>query len=248
MNPRAAIRAGAGELVDLIGPAALEDCARDIAAGALPSIIAERIGRPEAAEAIAGIAEASRAWGPERAEAYLLGLCDGAARRRQAVHAVWTGPREHALPVRHTARALVGLVEGAERELWLSTYAAKPYRPLLEALGGALGRGVAVSIAVETLSGAGSAIAGYEPAHAFAGLEGARLYSWPKALRPADAKLHAKLALADGEVLLVTSANFTASGLEHNVEAGLLVTGGLAPAQTAAHLRELVESGVLERI
>src|SRR5699024_5452394 len=133
------------------------------------------------------------------------------------------------------------LIDACEHELWLSTYAAKPHRPLLDALTRALRRGVAVSVAVETLAGAGSAIAGSEPAHAFAELHGVKRYSWPRTLRPADAKLHAKLALADAETLLVTSANFTVSGLEHNVEAGLLVTGGPAPAQTAAHLRELVE-------
>ncbi|HEU5130427.1 MAG TPA: DISARM system phospholipase D-like protein DrmC [Glycomyces sp.] len=248
VNPREATRARAGELVDMIGHAALDDCAHDIAAGTLPAIIAERIGRPEATEAIARLAEAARAWGAERAEAYLRGLCDGAARRQPAVRPVWTGPRGRTAPVRHTAAALIALIDACEHELWLCTYAAKPYRPLLDALSRALARGAAVSIAVETLAGAGSAIAGSEPVHAFAGLRGARRYSWPKALRPADAKLHAKLALADAETLLVTSANFTVSGLEHNLEAGLLITGGPAPAQTAAHLREMVESGVLERI
>jgi phosphatidylserine/phosphatidylglycerophosphate/cardiolipin synthase-like enzyme len=68
------------------------------------------------------------------------------------------------------------------------------------------------------------------------------------AARPADAKLHAKLALADATTLLVTSANFTTSGLERNLEAGLLVKGGSAPKRAAEHLKALVQSGHLTRI
>ena len=57
--------------------------------------------------------------------------------------------------------------------------------------------------------------------------------------------MHAKLALADRRDLLVSSVNLTASGVEHSIEAGLLVTGGSAPQRAAEHIAELQAKGVL---
>ncbi|WP_460497770.1 DISARM system phospholipase D-like protein DrmC [Glycomyces tarimensis] len=248
MNAQHAVRDRAEALLGHIGSTALAAQIGDIVAGTSPAIIAERIGRPEAADAIANLAAAAQAWGPDKAAAYVDGLCAGFARRSQAAEIVWTGPSVHGVPVRSTLRALLGVIAASRRELWLSTYSAKPHRDLLAGLSSALDRGVAVSLAIETLAGAGSAIAGSEPAHAFASLNGVKRYTWTPAARPEDAKLHAKLALADADTLLVTSANFTGSGLEHNLEAGVLVKGGAAPQRTAEHLKALVSAGVLERI
>jgi phosphatidylserine/phosphatidylglycerophosphate/cardiolipin synthase-like enzyme len=43
--------------------------------------------------------------------------------------------------------------------------------------------------------------------------------------------MHAKIAVADRRVLLVTSANLTQSGVAKNIEAGLLIRG--APPRSA---------------
>jgi phosphatidylserine/phosphatidylglycerophosphate/cardiolipin synthase-like enzyme len=64
----------------------------------------------------------------------------------------------------------------------------------------------------------------------------------------ADIQMHAKLTVADSRVLLVTSANLTQSGIGKDIEAGLLVRGGPAPARAAEHIRELQSSGILERM
>src|SRR5690606_25136428 len=152
-----------------------------------PGPPAGRAGRrfPEAVEALRTAQRAGGASDPEAA-AYLRGLTAGYARRSAAtrVESVWSGPATHAVPVRATAQVLVELVGGAARELLLMTYSAKPYPPLREALGAAVRRGVEVSVVVETLGGAGSALAGAEPAAAFAGVPGIRLWHWPAARRP----------------------------------------------------------------
>ena len=94
-----------------------------------------------------------------------------------------------------------------------------------------MSRGVAVSVVVETLQGAGSALAGDEPYQAFTGIAGIDLWHWPSSKRTEPgAKMHAKLAVADRRVLFVTSANLTQSGVTKNIEAGLLVRGGTAPS------------------
>jgi hypothetical protein len=70
--------------------------------------------------------------------------------------------------------------------------------------------------------------------------------------------MHAKLAVADRRVLLVTSANLTPSGVgcapagqgapgQGNIEAGLLITGGPAPARVVEPLARLQSRGALTR-
>jgi phosphatidylserine/phosphatidylglycerophosphate/cardiolipin synthase-like enzyme len=60
-------------------------------------------------------------------------------------------------------------------------------------------------------------------------------------------KMHAKLAVSDRRVLLVSCANLTSSGVTKNIiEAGLLITGGTAP-NGAEHIDALRASGELIR-
>lgn len=207
-------------------------------------------GFAEAAGAVLAAQHASAVPGSEAA-AYLRGLAAGHAQRSAAVRieSVWSGPSSHPVPVRATAQVLVDLVGDATSELLLMTYSAKPYPPLLAALGAAVARGVAVSVVVETLQGAGSALNGAEPAAAFAAVPGISLWHWPVAQRLEDsAKMHAKIGVADRRVLLVSSANLTQSGVAKNIEAGLLVRGGTAPQRAAEHIAELQTRGVLARL
>jgi len=200
--------------------------------------------------ALIGSAAAYRA-GRLPAAAYLRGAAAGYARRaaEQQVEVVWGGPTMHGVPTRSMSQVLAELIGRSEKSLILMTYSAKPYPPVLTALSAALTRGVTVSIVVETLSGAGSAITGDEPAAAFTGLPGLDLWRWPRANRPSDhAKMHAKIAVADQRELLIGSANLTASGIDQSMEAALLITGGRAPHRTAALFRELVITRQLTRI
>src|SRR5947199_127872 len=83
-----------------------------------------------------------------------------------------SSPASHHVPVRATAAVLADVVREARHELLLMTYSAKPRQPLRDALGAAISRGVAVSVVVETLQGAGSALSGDEPYQAFTGVPG----------------------------------------------------------------------------
>ncbi|MFC5947045.1 DISARM system phospholipase D-like protein DrmC [Pseudonocardia lutea] len=182
---------------------------------------------------------------------YLRGLADGYAQAAAThrVESVWSGPHEHTVPVRSTEQALVDLVAGASEHLWLMTYSARPHRPVLDALGAARSRGVRVRVVVETLQGAGGALAGVEPGAAFLGVPGVELWHWPVRERPErSSRMHAKIAVADRRVLLVSSANLTQSGTVSNIEAGLLVRGGTAPRRATEHLEALVGSGTLARL
>ncbi|MEU8799528.1 DISARM system phospholipase D-like protein DrmC [Spirillospora sp. NPDC048819] len=180
--------------------------------------------------------------------AYLRGVAAALQQEAVRVEPVWSGPTEHGVPVRATAQVLAQLVRRTRHELLLMTYSAKPYRPLRDALTEALARNVVVRVVVETLQGAGSAISGEEPAAAFHGL-GVELWHWPVTKRADDkGRMHAKIAVADRRELLVSSANLTQSGVNSNIEAGLLVRGGTAPERAAEHFDALRSAGLLERL
>jgi phosphatidylserine/phosphatidylglycerophosphate/cardiolipin synthase-like enzyme len=182
---------------------------------------------------------------------YLTGLAAGYTQRAAevSVETVWSGPGSHHVPVRATAAVLGDVVRESLGELLLMTYSARQYQPLTVTLAAAVSRGVRVSVVVETLQGAGSALAGDEPYQAFTGVDGIELWHWPSAKRTEPgAKMHAKLAVADRRVLFVTSANLTQSGVGKNIEAGLLVRGGTAPLRVAEHVDALRAAGALSRL
>jgi len=234
------------------GAARLQTVVDRIAVGASREALIAQAANAELADATRTLVDTFGALGRPSGEAVALvrGVAAGFERGSGAagVEVVWSGPSSHRVPVRATAQVLTDLVRGAQHDLVLMTYSAKPYQPLLDALAQAAMRGVVVTVIVETLQGAGGAISGTEPAAAFRDSK-AQLWHWPVARRSEpDAKMHAKIAIADRRVLFVSSANLTQSGVGKNVEAGLLVRGGTAPLRAAEHVAELQASGVLARL
>jgi phosphatidylserine/phosphatidylglycerophosphate/cardiolipin synthase-like enzyme len=57
--------------------------------------------------------------------------------------------------------------------------------------------------------------------------------------------MQAKIAVADRHALLVSRVNLTESGVENNIEAGVIIRGGQAPRRFAEHIDELRASGIL---
>lgn len=234
------------------GPQRLRALAAGVAAG-LPAHLLRAEGAPSVAEDVIDRvlrAMTDESVPPTYAVAYLRGVAAGYDHRlaRIQTELAWTGPVAFDVPVRATGQVLADLVSEARRELILTTYSARPYPPLLAGLQSAVDRGVDVWVIVETLQGAGSALQGEQPATAFAGLTGAHLWTWAVARRPEGAKMHAKLAVADERTLFVSSANLTTSGIDNNMEAGVLVRGGSAARRAAEHLRALRRDQVLVRL
>jgi PLD-like domain len=62
------------------------------------------------------------------------------------------------------------------------------------------------------------------------------------------ASLHAKCVLVDGEVALVTSANFTEAAQRRNVEAGVLIRHKPTVARLTEYFRGLERTGVLAEV
>lgn len=238
----------------LLGPTALAAFAQGLADERPRDALLAGVTIPAALPAARTIyADAERGELPRRlAVAFLNGLVDGHAIGQKpgtVTDLVWGGPVAGRRTVERTGPTLIAVVDGAERELLLMTYSAAPHRPIIDALIRAALRGVAIRIVVETLSGAGGALTGREPATAFLAVPGVELLHWPVSRRgSAKAKQHAKLAVADRSVLFITSANLTASGVDENLEAGVLIRGEAIARECVDHLESLCAEGILNPI
>lgn len=247
------VTAPAADLVARFGSGTVRVLAHRLAGGEPHDAVLAAVPVPGFAEAAAAVVTAGRArrWDDGTTAAYLLGIADGYEHQaaQVSVETVWSGPSTDAVPVRAGAQVLDDLVAHARTELLLMTYSARPRASLTAALQAAAVRGVRIDVVVETLAGAAGAIGGSEPAVAFSGVPGLRLWHWPATVRAEPgAKMHAKVAVADRSALLVTSANLTQSGASKNLEAGLLVRGGHTAVRVVEHVTQLQIDGVLVKL
>jgi phosphatidylserine/phosphatidylglycerophosphate/cardiolipin synthase-like enzyme len=145
---------------------------------------------------------------------------------------VWTGPESKVGHSRLTLAVLADLINEAEGELLLVSYATIPGPDVKEALLAAANRGVVITLLLER-----SVDNPHFTGHAdpFPDLPARRL-CWPADQRPSGASMHAKLLVVDRRTALVGSANLTGYGLERNLECGLLIRGGRVPGLLVEHL------------
>jgi len=173
-----------------------------------------------------------------------------AHRKNQTVDLVWTGPDSRVIPLRRTDQALLQLMNSATERLLVVSFAVYKVNSIVEALARATQRGVEISICIESPDASEGKVA-YDAVRAFGPevSQHARFYVWPLDKRPKsiDGKhgsLHSKLAVADGKILLVSSANLTEYAMNLNMELGVLVQGGALPTQVERHFEQLIEEQV----
>ena len=182
--------------------------------------------------------------------AYLEGLLIGAARavdrarRHQSVSVVWTGPESGVSSSRLTAATVIELINAAQSELLLVSYATYTEPSIAAALSAAAARGVAVTLLAERHEDNPSYTALGTP---FPGLGALRL-NWPANSRPPGASLHAKVIVVDDKIALVGSANLTSRAMESNLECGILIRGGPQPRAIRDHVTGLYAAGLLLRL
>lgn len=171
---------------------------------------------------------------------------------REQIELVWTGPPGEGPPKRRTDQVLLDLINGAEKELLIISYAAYKIPILVKAISEALARGVRVLFVLEGMDSGTLRFDGL-PALGKNLAEKAEFYAWPADKRPQDEKgnrgaLHAKCAVADRQILLVTSANLTEAAMGRNMELGLHIAKGETPQRIWGHFSVLIRDGVLVRI
>jgi phosphatidylserine/phosphatidylglycerophosphate/cardiolipin synthase-like enzyme len=131
-----------------------------------------------------------------------------------------------------------------DRAPW--AYALYMCQDLKNALTAAIARGVTVTVLAEDPADNKNYSGG--PMAALAGIAADRL-RWPGDKRPAgNTSLHAKIAIADRNTVLLTSANLTSKAANDNLEAGLLIKGGDLGERLSRHIDDLRSNGILQPV
>lgn len=191
--------------------------------------------------------------GPQAVAAALLAaaVATDAAGRQHSVELVWTGPDAATSTVRRTEQAILQVVGSANQRITLVSFAVHRIPHIREALVRAAAREVKITIVVETpdrleteneyntLAALGAEVTACST-----------VYYWPKAHRTSDESgrvglLHVKCVVGDGNQLFLSSANLTNYAFNLNMELGVLITGGKAPAQIEALFEQLIRDRVL---
>lgn len=176
------------------------------------------------------------------------------ARLSSTLELAWTGPLAGSVTFRRTEQALLQLIQSAQKELLIVTFAAYKVPVVQQKIRNALTRGVRLRFVGESALECGGKVT----CDAFEALapevaDRAHVYIWPQDQRPVDSaghygSLHAKCAVADESILFLSSANLTDFAMTLNMEMGLLVRGGELPRQVVAHFDRLIQHGTLVRV
>lgn len=171
----------------------------------------------------------------------------GDVAKSQTLSLVWTGPDTN-VPVRRNDEALYEVIASAERELLVVSFVVFNVPRVHEGLVAAANRGVEVRLVLE-FHGA-KEDEPPNPAKALGQLPDAvRVLHWPLDKRPQMSNrrgyIHAKCAVADRSIAVVSSANLTLYALEANIELGVLIRGGSVPPRIAEQFAALEADRVL---
>lgn len=168
------------------------------------------------------------------------------ASSEQTVELVWTGPKTSFVSARRTEQALLQVINYAEKTLFITSFVAYDVAPIVKALNLANERCVQISILLELSQAQGGSITFDVIKKMKTLVPAATLYAWPdKAEEFRGGSVHAKVAVADGKLCFITSANLTGSAMERNMEAGVLVSGGELPLAMSEHLNALIVTNTI---
>ena len=171
------------------------------------------------------------------------------AAKQQSTELVWTGPTTPFVSARRTEQALLQVINIAEQNLFITSFVAYDVSSIVKALNAASDRGVAISMLLEQSQKYGGSITFDAIGKMRTLVPISRLYAWRDKGDPfPDGRVHAKVAVADGRMCFITSANLTGHAMEKNMEAGVLITGGQIPRLLDDHLRSLVDTKIVSQV
>jgi cardiolipin synthase A/B len=166
---------------------------------------------------------------------------------------VWTGPKTGLIPIRQTEQVILEVISSATSDLFLVAYVFYRTPSIVEALNSAISRGIKVRILLEPSTEHGGTVRGDSIRAIRESVPGISVYAWHSPLRNSgpdtiQGSMHAKCAVADGKLAFITSANFTFSAMERNMELGMLIRGGIVPERLRQHLVALVVTNVITEV
>jgi phosphatidylserine/phosphatidylglycerophosphate/cardiolipin synthase-like enzyme len=211
------------------------------------------VGTPSAAEVVEQLIDAWRVTSVSAEELASMLLAANhvftKVASEQSTELVWTGPTTPFVSARRTEQALLQVINSAEKTLFITSFVAYDVSTIIKALNASNDRGVAISMLLELSQDHGGSIRFDVIGKMKTLVPSARLYAWSdKPDSFLDGCVHAKIAVADGTVCFITSANLTGHAMEKNMEAGVLISGGQIPKLLDDHLRSLVDTKIVSLI
>lgn len=171
------------------------------------------------------------------------------ASTEQSTELVWTGPTTPSVSARRTEQALLQVINTAKSTLFITSFVAYDVSGIVKALNEASNRGVSISMLLESSMDHGGSINIDVIGKMKTLVPPAKLFAWQDKTEPfIDGRVHAKVAVADGVVCFITSANLTGHAMEKNMEAGVLITGGHIPRLLDQHLCSLIDTKVISPV
>lgn len=171
------------------------------------------------------------------------------AAAEQSTELVWTGPTTPYVSARRTEQALLQVINAAKARLFITSFVAYDISSIVKALNAASDRGVLISMLLESSQDHGGSINIDVIGKMRTLVPSANIYAWREKLDPfADGRVHAKVAVADGGICFITSANLTGHAMEKNMEAGVLISGGNIPRLLDVHLHSMVNTKVISPV
>ena len=172
----------------------------------------------------------------------LLAMASAAKRAASEMEVVWSGPQPKDAMGRTTWAVLSEVVQNAHEYIYAATYSAASNAPAIQALRGAIDRGVRVTCTVD-------AHARKEAVDILkAELHGARFLGLTKSADQYQPLMHAKFIVVDGHSTFLTSANFSNIAVDKSLEVGLLVHNSFVAHQFKRRIEDLLDAGLLESI
>lgn len=160
---------------------------------------------------------------------------------------VWTGPSSELVATRKTEQALLQVINTAHSKLFLTSFVAYDVASIMDALEKADDRGVTLSMLLESSDQHGGGVSIDGIARMRETIPSARVYFWKdKGDEFAGGKVHAKTVVCDEEICFISSANLTGHAMEKNMEAGVLIRGGVLPRTLHRHLEALVTIKIVQ--
>lgn len=217
------------------------------------SVLANVLNTPAAAVVVDRLVDAWRACevSPNELASMLLAASHvlTQAMSRQSIELVWTGPTTPVVSARRTEQALLQVINAADHTLFMTSFVAYDVSTIVRALDTAANRGVTVSILLELSQEHGGSLDFDVMGKMRTLVPEALLYAWrDKAVAFSEGRVHAKVAVADGKICFITSANLTGYAMDRNMEAGVLIIGGHVPRLLDDHLHALAALNVIEPV
>lgn len=169
---------------------------------------------------------------------------------REKYELVLSGPNTPFISTRKTEQALLEVINSANHSLFIVSFVVYDIPSIIKALLEAQERSVKISILVELSQESGGSLSFDVVALVSKLVPEALLYVWDPSANTMfyGGSVHAKLVVADKAKCLLTSANLTGKAFDKNLEAGIMITGGVLPISLQKHLEYLVSMNIIKRV